>query len=106
MGVPPDHRVPRVIDYQLPLIWAINDLRHAAVSLWLNSGVPATEVASRAGHGVAVLLKIYAHCTDGQSDAASKRIAGALEDAEDDGKEADVRCVRRLGLWPGSGHEC
>jgi len=29
------------------------DLRHAAVSLWLNSGVPATEVARRAGHGVA-----------------------------------------------------
>ena len=24
------------------------DLRHAAVSLWLNSGVPATEVARRA----------------------------------------------------------
>ena len=32
------------------------DLRHTAVSLWLNSGVPATEVARRAGHGVAVLL--------------------------------------------------
>jgi hypothetical protein len=31
----------------------------------LNSGVPATEVARRAGHGVAVLLKIYAHCIDG-----------------------------------------
>jgi integrase len=43
------------------------DLRHAAVSLWLNSGVPATEVARRAGHGVAVLLKIYAHCIDGQA---------------------------------------
>ncbi len=28
------------------------------VQLWLNSGVPATEVARRAGHGVAVLLKI------------------------------------------------
>jgi integrase len=27
--------------------------RHAAVSLWLNSGVPATEVARRAGHCVA-----------------------------------------------------
>ncbi|HEY1823665.1 MAG TPA: hypothetical protein VGG83_27480 [Trebonia sp.] len=30
------------------------------MSLWLNSGVPAAEVARRAGHGVAVLLKIYA----------------------------------------------
>jgi integrase len=36
------------------------DLRHAAVSLWLNSGVPATEVARRARHGVVVLIKIYA----------------------------------------------
>jgi integrase len=54
------------------------DLRHAAVSLWLNSGVPATEVARRAGHGVAVLLKIYAHCIDGQADAANKRITDPL----------------------------
>jgi hypothetical protein len=54
------------------------DLWHAAVSLWLNSGVPATEVARRAGHGVAVLLKIYAHCIDGQADAASQRITDAL----------------------------
>ena len=50
----------------------------AAVSLWLNSGVPATEVARRAGHGVAVLLKIYAHCIDGQADAANQRITDAL----------------------------
>jgi integrase len=50
------------------------DLRHAVVSLWLNSGVPATEVVRRAGHGVAVLLKIYAHCIDGQAEAANKRI--------------------------------
>ena len=58
------------------------DLRHAAVSLWLNSGVPATEVARRAGHGVAVLLKIYAHCIDGQADAANQRITDALGTAE------------------------
>lgn len=44
-------------------------LRHATVSLWLNFGVPATEVARRAGHGVAILLKIYAHCVDGRADA-------------------------------------
>jgi hypothetical protein len=54
------------------------DLRHAAVSLWLNSGVPATEVARRAGHGVAVLLKIYAHCIDGQAEAANQRITDAF----------------------------
>src|SRR5690349_8095342 len=52
------------------------------VSLWLNSGVPATEVARRAGHGVAVLLKIYAHCIDGQADAANQRITDALGAAE------------------------
>jgi hypothetical protein len=52
------------------------------VSLWLNSGVPATEVARRAGHGVAVLLKIYAHCIDGQADAANQRITDALDSAE------------------------
>jgi len=40
--------------------------------------VPATEVARRAGHGVAVLLKIYAHCIDGQADAANQRITDAL----------------------------
>ena len=54
------------------------------MSLWLNSGVPATEVARRAGHGGAVLLKIYAHCIDGQADAANRRITDALggQDAE------------------------
>ena len=51
--------------YRSPLGRRPYDLRHAAVSLWLNSGVPATEVARRAGHGVAVLLKICAYCIDG-----------------------------------------
>ena len=69
------------------------DLRHAAVSLWLNSGVPATEVSRRAGHGVAVLLKIYAHCIDGYADAANRRITDTL-DAENtrpapDNKDGD-----------------
>ena len=78
--------------YRSPLGRRPYDLRHAAVSLWLNSGVPATEVARRAGHGVAVLLKIYAHCIDGQAIAANQRIAEALgtQDAEEDpGDEGD-----------------
>jgi integrase len=78
--------------YRSPLGRRPYDLRHAAVSLWLNSGVPATEVARRAGHGVAVLLKIYAHCIDGQATAANQRIAEALDiqDAEQDpGDEGD-----------------
>jgi hypothetical protein len=59
---------------------------------WLNSGIRATEVARRAGHGVAVLLKIYAHCIDGQATAANQRIAEALgtQDAgQDPGDEGD-----------------
>jgi integrase len=45
-----------------PLAGRPYDLRHAAVSLWLNAGVPATEVAERAGHSVEVLLRVYAKC--------------------------------------------
>jgi len=64
-------------------------LRHAAEWLWLNSGVPATEVA-RLGHGVAVLLKIYAHCIDGQATVANQRIAAlGTQDAEQDPGDED-----------------
>ncbi|HEY5990841.1 MAG TPA: site-specific integrase [Streptosporangiaceae bacterium] len=67
-----------------PLARRPYDLRHAAVSLWLNAGVPATEVARRAGHGVAVLLKVYANCIDGQAGPANKRISDALDEPDDD----------------------
>jgi hypothetical protein len=49
-------------------------------SLMLNAGVPATEAARRLGHSVAMLLKRYPNCIDGQDQAADDRIAGALED--------------------------
>jgi integrase len=71
------------------------DLRHAVVSLWLNSGTHATEVARHAGHGVVVLLKIYTHCIDGQADAANHSMTDALDshdakpDARDEGDEGD-----------------
>ena len=61
-----------------PLARRPYDLRHAGVSLWLNSGVPATEVAERAGHSVRVLLQIYAKCIEGQQDGANRRIDDAL----------------------------
>ena len=37
------------------------------------------------GHGVAVLLKIYAHCSTAQADAANKRLTDALgaQDTQD-----------------------
>lgn len=63
-----------------PLARRPYDLRHAGVSLWLNSGVPATEVAERAGHSVKVLLQIYAKCIEGQQHQANKRIDDALDD--------------------------
>lgn len=50
------------------------------MSLWLNAGMHAPEVAERAGHTVAILLKIYAKCIDGQQEIANKRIEHALED--------------------------
>ncbi len=55
------------------------DLRHAAVSLWLNAGVPAPEVAKRAGHSVDVLLRVYAKCLDGQQDHINGKINDALD---------------------------
>jgi integrase len=61
-----------------PLARRPYDLRHAAASLWLNAGVPATEVARRLGHSVAVLLKVYANCIDGGEDGVNDRIGGAL----------------------------
>ncbi|WP_367132632.1 tyrosine-type recombinase/integrase [Saccharothrix sp. HUAS TT1] len=62
-----------------PLAGRPYDLRHAAVSLWLNGGVPAPEVAERAGHSVDVLLKVYAKCVDGQRETVNKTIEGLFD---------------------------
>jgi integrase len=61
-----------------PLAARPYDLRHACVSMWLNAGVPAPQVAEWAGHGVDVLLRIYAKCIVGQDEAAKRRVADAL----------------------------
>jgi integrase len=61
-----------------PLAKTPYDLRHAAVSAWLNGGVPPTTVANWAGHSVEVLLKIYAKCLDGTDAAARNRVQAAL----------------------------
>ena len=61
-----------------PLAGRPYDLRHAAVSLWLNAGVPAPTVARRAGHSVEVLLRVYVNCIDGDEEMANQRISGAL----------------------------
>lgn len=61
-----------------PLARRPYDLRHGAASLWLNAGVQPTEVARRLGHSVAVLLRVYANCVDGEQDVVNERIALAL----------------------------
>jgi site-specific recombinase XerC len=58
------------------------DLRHAAVSTWLNAGVPAPQVAEWAGHSVDVLLRVYAKCVYGQQHEAKRRIEEATRDNE------------------------
>jgi integrase len=61
-----------------PLAKRPYDLRHAAVSTWLSSGVAPAQVAEWAGHSVEVLLRTYAKCLDGQEDAALSQIEQAL----------------------------
>jgi hypothetical protein len=61
-----------------PLARRPYDLRHAGISLWLNARVAATEVARRAGHGVAVMLQVYANCIDGEDWTYNERIERAL----------------------------
>jgi integrase len=61
-----------------PLAGRPYDLRHAAVSLWLNGGVSPTEIAKRAGHSVEVLLRVYAKCVSGQEEIANRRIEEIL----------------------------
>lgn len=65
-------------EYASPLAKRVYDLRHACVSTWLNGGVPPAQVAEWAGHSVAVLLRIYAKCVEGQDEAAKRRIEAAL----------------------------
>ncbi|GAA3365164.1 tyrosine-type recombinase/integrase [Saccharopolyspora gregorii] len=64
-----------------PLAKRPYDLRHAAVSTWLNAGVEPTRVAEWAGHSVHVLLRVYAKCLDGGEQAARQRVQDLLGDA-------------------------
>jgi integrase len=74
-------------EYASPLAKRVYDLRHACVSTWLNGGVPPAQVAEWAGHSVAVLLKVYAKCIDGQDQIAKRRIEDALDDPGDSCKD-------------------
>jgi site-specific recombinase XerD len=54
------------------------DLRHAGLSAWLAAGVDPQTVAKRAGHSVAVLLRVYAKFLSNSDDAANAKIAARL----------------------------
>jgi len=74
------------------------DLRHAALSLWLNaSGTPA-EVAARAGTSARVLHEVYLHCTDSRDDTVSQQIQDAL------GADASATPSSRCGKGSGYTH--
>ena len=60
------------------------DLRHAAVSTWLNAGVPAPQVADWAGHSVDVLLRADAKCISGQQHEAKRRTEEATRPSRDE----------------------
>jgi integrase len=57
-----------------PLARRPYDLRHAALSLWLNATGEPAEVAARAGNSARVLHEVYLHCIDSQDDIVSQRI--------------------------------
>lgn len=54
------------------------DLRHAAVSTWLNAGVQPTLVAEWAGHSVQVPLRVYAKSIEGQNAQSRKLTENGL----------------------------
>ncbi|MFJ3962051.1 tyrosine-type recombinase/integrase [Streptomyces sp. NPDC090036] len=61
-----------------PLADVPYSLRHAGVSLWINSGVDPVEVARRAGHSLTVLFRFYAKILRGQQDRANELIEKGL----------------------------
>jgi integrase len=79
------------------------DLRHAAVSTWLNGGVPPTTVAEWAGHSVEVLLRIYAKCLDGGDALVRRRVQAALGYADTDTDNDDVTGLNPVMPTTGAG---
>lgn len=65
-----------------PLARRPYDLRHAAVSRWLNAGVSPTQVAEWAGHSVRVLLTVYAKCIVGEEQRALRPIDASFASEE------------------------
>ena len=66
------------------------DLRHAAVSRWLNAGVPPTQVAEWAGRSVCVLLTVYAKCIVGEEQRALRLIDASFAAEQQDTQPPDA----------------
>ena len=62
-----------------PLARRPYDLRHAALSLWLNATRQPAEIAARAGNSTRVLHNVYLHCINNQDDLVSQQIEHALD---------------------------
>jgi hypothetical protein len=61
-----------------PLARRPYDLRHAALSLWLNASSAPAHVAARAGNSVSVLHNVYTHCISGRDEVINRQIERAL----------------------------
>lgn len=80
---------PCPVSQASPLARRVYDLRHTCVSTWVNGGVRPAQVAEWAGHSVAVLLRVYAKCIDGQDQIAKQRIEDALRESDDGATSGD-----------------
>jgi hypothetical protein len=79
-----------------PLVRRPYDLRHAALSLWLNASSAPAEVAVRAGNSARVVQDVYAHCIDGREQVISRPIEDALDPGS--GIRHRSRCVTASGV--------
>jgi len=70
------------------------DLRHAALSLWLNAGGDPAQIAARAGNSVAVLLTVYSHCIHGHDDLLNQQIDHVLQPFSESGPCPSVESQR------------
>ncbi|GHD23362.1 site-specific integrase [Nocardiopsis kunsanensis] len=65
--------------FERGLAGRVYDLRAAGITVGLNGGVPVPELAQRAGHSPAVLLRVYAGCLDGDETLWNARLEAAFE---------------------------
>jgi integrase len=85
-----------------PLMRRPYDLRHSGITWRLNSGVPATEIAAWAGHGVEMLLRVYARCVAGLEEVWISRMEASLRppdaEPEDAGQASEAGAEHAVGI--------